>query len=68
MTEQVDTIVQTLINIGSEHDRTPAQVAVAWILDHPEITAPSHGADFPNMWMRFRIGGLAITPGGAEVP
>ena len=48
MTEQVDTIVQTLINIGSEHDRTPAQVAVAWILDHPEITAPIHGADFPE--------------------
>ena len=48
MTERVDRIVQTLIDIGAENGRTPAQVAVAWVLDHPEITAPIHGADFPE--------------------
>jgi len=48
MTERVDQIVQTLIDIGSRHDRTPAQIAIAWILDHPEVTAPILGADQPE--------------------
>ena len=48
MTERVDRIVQTLIDIGSRHDRTPAQIAIAWILDHPEVTAPILGADQPE--------------------
>lgn len=48
MTERVDRIVQTLIDIGKRHDKTPAQVAVAWILDHPEVTAPIIGADTPQ--------------------
>ena len=48
MTERVDRIVQTLIDIGSRHDRTPAQAAIAWILDHPEVTAPILGADQPE--------------------
>ena len=48
MTERVDQIVQTLIYISIRHDRTPAQVAIAWILDHPEVTAPILGADQPE--------------------
>ena len=48
MTEQVDTIVQTLIDLGEKYDKTPAQVAVAWIIDHDEITAPILGADIPE--------------------
>ena len=48
MTERVDGIVQTLIDIGARHDRTPAQVAIAWILDHEEISAPILGADRPE--------------------
>ena len=47
MTERVDTIVQTLIDIGAQHGKTPAQVAIAWILDHDEISAPILGADEP---------------------
>lgn len=47
MTEGVDRIVQTLIDIGRQHDKTPAQVAIAWLLDHPEVTAPILGADLP---------------------
>ena len=45
MDEHADRIVQTLIDIGARHDRTPAQVAIAWILDHKEISAPILGAD-----------------------
>ena len=48
MTERVDGIVQCLVDIGKRHDKTPAQVAVAWILDHPEITAPILGPDLPE--------------------
>ena len=46
--ERVDQIVQTLIEIGTRHNHTPAQVAIAWILDHPEVTAPILGADQPE--------------------
>jgi 1-deoxyxylulose-5-phosphate synthase len=48
MTERVDQIVQTLVDIGARHNRTPGQVAIAWILAHPEITAPILGADHPE--------------------
>ena len=47
MTEQVDKIVQTLISIGERHNKTPAQVAIAWILDHKNVT-PILGADLPD--------------------
>ncbi|MGM3932422.1 aldo/keto reductase, partial [Salmonella sp. NW378] len=39
MTEQADQIVQKLIDIANSRGKTPAQVAMAWILDHAEITA-----------------------------
>ena len=45
MDEHADRVVQTLIDIGERHGRTPAQVAIAWILDHEEISAPILGAD-----------------------
>ena len=48
MTERVDRIVQSLIDIGRKRDKTPAQVTMAWILDHPEVTAPILGADLPE--------------------
>ncbi|HJP31873.1 MAG TPA: aldo/keto reductase [Candidatus Latescibacteria bacterium] len=48
MTERVDRIVQALIDAGARHDRTPTQVAIAWILDHPQVTAPILGADSPE--------------------
>ena len=48
MTESVDGVVQTLIDIAAELGKTPAQVAFAWILDHPEITAAISGPDLPE--------------------
>lgn len=48
MTERVDGIVQALVDIGQAHDKTPVQVALAWLLDHPEVTAPIVGADLPE--------------------
>lgn len=67
MTERVDRIVQTLIDIGQEHDKTPAQVAIAWILDRPEVTAPILGADsLAHVDRRVWSGGLAPDAGGSQ--
>jgi len=35
----------TLFDIANELDKTPAQVAIAWILSHDEITCAISGAD-----------------------
>ena len=48
MTEKLDGIVQTLIDVGGKYGKTPAQVALAWLLDHEEVTAPIIGPDFPE--------------------
>ena len=48
MTDKLDGIVQSLIDVGEKYGKTPAQVALAWILDHEEITAPIIGPDFPE--------------------
>lgn len=45
--ERADAIVQALVDIGAQHGRTPSQIAVAWILDHPEISSVIIGPDTP---------------------
>ena len=46
--ESIDGVVQSLVDIGARLGKTPAQVAVAWLLDHPEVTAPMIGPDLPE--------------------
>jgi 1-deoxyxylulose-5-phosphate synthase len=48
MSERTDAIVQLLIDIGARHERTPAQVAISWLLTHPDVTAPMIGPDLPE--------------------
>ena len=48
MTPAVDHLVATLIDVAAELGRTPAQVAFAWILDHPEVTSAMTGPDLPE--------------------
>lgn len=48
MTKERDAIIQTLIDVAEELGKTPAQVAFAWILDHPEITSAITGPDLPE--------------------
>ena len=48
MNEQAERIVQKLIEIGRAQDKTPAQVAVAWILANEDVTAPIIGPDRPE--------------------
>lgn len=45
MSEQTEAVIHKLIEVGEEAGKTPAQVAIAWILDHPEITSPILGPD-----------------------
>lgn len=48
MNERSDKLVQKLVEIGQEQDRTAAQVAIAWLIDNPLITAPIIGPDRPE--------------------
>ena len=48
LTEQNDRVIQKLIDIAHDRDKTPAQVATAWVLDHPEITSAMIGPDDPG--------------------
>ncbi len=38
-------VIETLFEIGKEVGKTPAQVAIAWVLDHPEVTIAITGGD-----------------------
>ena len=48
MTPEIDRVVGTLIDVGQAHGKTPAQVAIVWILSHPEISAVINGPDTPE--------------------
>jgi aryl-alcohol dehydrogenase-like predicted oxidoreductase len=48
MNEQADRIVQTLIDIGQARGKTPAQIAIRWVLDHPEVNSVIIGPDAPE--------------------
>lgn len=48
MNGRSDRLVARLIEIGRDQDSTAAQVAIAWLLDHPQITAPIIGPDRPE--------------------
>jgi aryl-alcohol dehydrogenase-like predicted oxidoreductase len=45
MQGSVAEVVRTVHAIAAELGKTPAQVALAWILDHPEVTCAITGAD-----------------------
>jgi len=60
MHEQTDHVIQTLCDLAAARNATPAQMAVAWVLDHPEVTAPIVGADRPE-YVDDVFGALEIT-------
>ncbi len=41
-------MILTLITLARARGVSPAQLAIAWILDHSEVTAPIVGADRPE--------------------
>ena len=48
LVEQADGVIGALVEVAAELDRTPGQVAVAWVLDHPEVTSAIIGPDLPE--------------------
>ena len=57
MTDHAQRVVDKLAEISTRIGKTPAQVAVAWILDHPEVTAAIMGPDTPEQ-VDDMMGGL----------
>ena len=46
--EKTEQIIQRLADIGQAQNKTPAQVAIAWILANDDVTAPIIGPDRPE--------------------
>jgi aryl-alcohol dehydrogenase-like predicted oxidoreductase len=47
MTDQVLTAVQKLVPIAKKVDLTPAQLAIAWVLQNPNVSSAIIGATKP---------------------
>ena len=45
MEESVAQVIATVSRLAGELDKTPAQLALAWVLSHPEITVAITGGD-----------------------
>ncbi|HIO78339.1 TPA: aldo/keto reductase, partial [Candidatus Poribacteria bacterium] len=45
MEESVSQVIATVSRLAGELDKTPAQLALAWVLSHPEITVAITGGD-----------------------
>ena len=41
----VGQVISTVHELAAEIDKTPAQLAIAWVLSHPEVTVAISGAD-----------------------
>jgi len=48
LTPAADRVVQTLLDIAGQRGKTPAQVAVAWVISRPGVTAAIIGPDHPS--------------------
>jgi aryl-alcohol dehydrogenase-like predicted oxidoreductase len=59
LSERGDQVAQALIELAQQRGATPAQLAIAWLLDHPEVSAPIVGADRPE-YVDDVFGALAI--------
>lgn len=60
MSGPVATVVSTLHELAAEVGKTPAQLAVAWVLSHPEISVAISGADVPEQ-LDDVLGGVGWT-------
>ena len=59
LNERIDLVIQTLVDLAAGRGATPAQLVLAWILDHDEVTAPIVGAARPE-YVDDVFGALAI--------
>ena len=66
MSPEADRVVETLISIGSERGKTPAQVAIAWLISRPGISSAMIGPDLPEQ-VDENIGGVGLDLSGEEI-
>ena len=67
MQGQAGRIVATVHDVARELGKTPAQVATAWILSHPEITVAICGSDtIEQLEDSARRGGLDAGGGARQ--
>jgi aryl-alcohol dehydrogenase-like predicted oxidoreductase len=59
-------LADLLRTIGARHGRTPADVAIAWVLRHPAVTAAIAGARKPGQVEGF-IGGAELRLSAEEI-
>jgi 1-deoxyxylulose-5-phosphate synthase len=59
LSERTGRVIQTLLDLADARGATPTQLALAWLLDHEEVTAPIVGADRPE-YVDDMLGALAI--------
>jgi len=48
LTNRADQVIETVVELANARGATPAQLAIAWLLEHEEVTAPIVGADRPE--------------------
>ena len=48
MTGHAEGVIVKLIEVAEKLGKTPAQVAIAWVLDHPDVTSAIIGPDLPE--------------------
>jgi 1-deoxyxylulose-5-phosphate synthase len=53
-------VIETLFDVAQEVGKTPAQVAIAWVLDHPEVTVAITGGDTIDH-LNDNLGGVGWT-------
>jgi 1-deoxyxylulose-5-phosphate synthase len=66
MTPAADRVVQALADIASQRGKTPAQVAIAWVVSRPGVTAAIIGPDHPSQ-VDENLGGCGWELEAAEV-
>jgi aryl-alcohol dehydrogenase-like predicted oxidoreductase len=65
LNERGQQVISTLLELAAARGVTPAQLAIAWLLDHPEVSAPIVGADRPD-YVDDVFGALEIKLSEAE--
>lgn len=48
MTPQVGRLIEEIVHIGEDRGKTAAQVTIAWLLSHPELSTVIIGPDTPE--------------------
>ncbi len=57
MTAEADRVVEAVIQIAAQRSKTPAQVAIAWLLSKPGVTAAMIGPESPQQ-LEENLGGV----------